>query len=206
MNLWDELMGDGGAPPPAPTGSAILCGCGRRIGVETTEGDVWAAGYHHTAAGAATVVFQILLEDYSALVDLEQRGELWAESRAIAETVVGFARLANPATDGDLSPLARVLPRLVVPAQTFRRAALDLGSPIGLRARFAASVPAGCKKCRLIYDVREIVGTGARNKRGALLVGSCLPAKVDRIDYPAPESRLRERVALYARLNAVLLS
>lgn len=207
MNLWDALMGEEVEFAPAPKGSPILCTCGRRIGVETQDGDVWRAEYQHTPAGAADVLFQIVLEDAETLAAMEKRGELLGRSPEIAETLTTFVRLANPGTTGDLSTLAAILPRLVVPSRLYRRSALDLDAGRGrLRAYLSAAVPAGCRKCRQVYDVREVVGTGKRNKRGALLVGDCEPASVKRLGYTAPESGVLARVALYQRLNVVLSS
>ncbi|MFF5323945.1 hypothetical protein ACFY2Y_09475 [Janibacter hoylei] len=205
MNLWDTLMGESGGAPVAPKGSPILCTCGRRIGVVTSSGDVWRAEYHHTSAGAADVLCQIVLEDAETLVAMERRGELLGRSREIADTLRTFFQLANPEKSGDVSTLAAVLPRLVVPAQTYARAALNLDAG-RLRDPVGAVVPAGCKKCRLIFDVREVIGRGVRNKRGALLVGDCRPAEVANRVYIAPAYRVLDRVALYQRLNVVLSS
>lgn len=204
MNLWDALMGESVDPPAMPKGSAILCTCGRRIGVETTEGDVWRAEYHHTAAGAAHIVIQNVLQDAEVLCEMASLGEL-DDFPEIERTLMTFYDLAGPSDSGDLSRLAAVLPRLVVPAQQFQRQALELESPLPLRnAGGDAAVPAGCRKCRHVYDLREVVGWGVRNKRGALLVGDCDPAGITRQFHRAPASHLRERVEMYRRLNVVL--
>lgn len=205
MNLWGALMGESVDPPPMPKGSPILCTCGRRVGVEALDGDLWSAEYQHTPAGSADVVFQIMLEDVETLATMEQRGELDDRSPEIAATLTKFAALANRDTSGDLSPLAAVLPRLVVPPRTYPRAALDLDATRERpRAILGAAVPAGCKKCRVVYDAREVLAVGARNKRGALLVSGCEPASIARLGYTAPESGVLPRVALYQRLNVML--
>lgn len=206
MNLWDELMGERGDPPAAPQGSPILCGCGRRIGVESSDGHVWRAEYHHTSQGAADVLFQIVLEDFELLARTVREGESWEGPQDAVHTIVDLLDRSSVANSADLSPLAAVLPRMMVPAAVYARPTLDLDGRAPLRSLAGASAPTGCKKCRLVYDLREVMGRGVRNKRGALLVGDCEPASIAHMAYGAPPDGLRRRVALYERLSVVLSS
>lgn len=207
MNLWDALTGEEVESAPAPKGSPILCTCGRRIGVETDDGDnVWSAGYHHTSAGAAYVVSRVLVEDFKLVARLAERGVLWEDAGGVVDTITTFVGRSNPGTSGDLSALAGVLPRLVIPARTFSRSAMDLEHRVERPALMGANAPAGCKKCRRIYDMREVVGEGRRNKHGALLAGAVGPASIEQLVHAVPESGVRSRVQMYRRLNVMLSS
>lgn len=194
MNLWTELVGEQPEPPTATKGGGpIRCTCGRRIGVEA-DGAVWTAGYDHTPAGAADIVFSTALEDFELAVERED-----AEAVAV---IPEFLRRANRRGDGDLSALAAVLPRLRVPARIVTTDQLQAEPGTDAHRAGGPWAPMGCTRCRTIYDARQVVSAARRNKRGELLAERAV--SVADTTYWVPPAGLSGRVDMYRRLSVVL--
>lgn len=159
---------------------------------------MWLARYEHPPAGAAVIVISTALEDFEDLA-----------AQLDTEGIVAVSELMQLAAteSGELTALASALPRLRVPARMFLRDQLDLKpGRSGLTRAVFPWAPAGCGACRTVYDVREVMSAGLRNRRGDLLAQNPAPVSGYAVSYRAGREGLAGRVALYRQLSVVLRS